>query len=98
PTTDENGRQRNDYLTEEQLNSMNAERKSQGLEPVKATRAEFNLPLWITPNSQKFESVLNATVGNKLIRLKMPGFSSPVASEQGFKYMEEQDYTKGSII
>src|SRR5690606_27083902 len=33
PTTDENGRQRNDYLTEEQLNSMNAERKSQGLEP-----------------------------------------------------------------
>lgn len=65
---------------------------------IKANKADFKLPLWITPNSQKFESVLNAIVGNKIIRLKMPGFSSPVASEQGFSYVNEDDYTEGGII
>lgn len=88
PTKNSNGKLYNRYLSKEEVDNENA----------KPTRADFKLPLWITPNSQKFESVLNATVGNKLIKLKMPGFSSPVASEQGFKYLEEKDYNKGGII
>jgi hypothetical protein len=88
PTKDANGKLYNRYLSKEEVDNENA----------KPTRADFKLPLWITPNSQKFESVLNAIVGNKLIKLKMPGFSSPVASEQGFKYLEEKDYNKGGII
>lgn len=88
PTKDANGKLYNRYLSKEEVNS----------EGARPTRADFKLPLWITPNSQKFESVLNSAVGNKLIKLKMPGFSSPVASEQGFKYLEEKDYKKGGII
>lgn len=82
----ENGE--NLYLTKEELGSL------------VSTRAEFKLPIWITPNSRKFESVLNSMVKNAMIRLKFPGFSSPVASEQGFKLTEDTNisginYLKG---
>lgn len=47
-------------------------------------KAEFKIPLYMTPNSKKFESVLNSVVNKALINLTLPGFSSPVASQQGF--------------
>ena len=37
---------------------------------LEATRAEFNLPIWLSPNSHKFESVLNSIVSNKMVHLK----------------------------
>lgn len=58
-------------------------------------KAEFKIPLYMTPNSKKFESVLNAVVNKSLINLKLPGFSSPVASQQGFDikgYQENTEY------
>ena len=76
-----NGKYVNKYYTKSQL-------QEQGL---KATSAEFNIPIWMSPNSRKFESVLNSIVNNKLINLKLPGFSSPVASQEGFRIKEESD-------
>ena len=58
---------------------------------LKPTRAEFNIPIWMSPNSRKFESVLNSIVNNKLVNLKLPGFSSPVASQEGFTFKEIDD-------
>lgn len=62
-------------------------------ENVKFDRAEFNIPIWMSPNSRKFESVLNSIVNNKLVNLKLPGYSSPVASQEGFTIQEDYDST-----
>ncbi len=49
-------------------------------------RAEFKMPIFMSPNSRKFESVLNSVISKNSINLKLPGFSSPVASQEGFDY------------
>lgn len=54
-----------------------------GLVPFKA---EFKIPIFMTPNSRKFESVLNSVINKNSINLKLPGFSSPVASQEGFDF------------
>lgn len=53
--------------------------------------ADFKIPLFITPNSQKFESVFNAIIAKSSINLKTNGFSSPVASQQGFSLSDYND-------
>ena len=55
--------------------------------------AEFEIPLWISPNSQKFESVMNSIINNRFIKLKISGSSSPVGSEEGFRLKELKDLT-----
>lgn len=96
-TKDDAGKPQINYYNKTQLAEINKSRLENNLPTVTPTKGQFNLPLWITPNSRKFESVLNATVGNKLIRLKLPGFSSPVASQEGFTYQELENYTGGGI-
>lgn len=96
-TKDATGTKKIDYFNKAELAELNKTRLESNLPIITPTKGQFNLPLWITPNSRKFESVLNATVGNKLIRLKLPGFSSPVASQEGFKYQELDNYTGGGI-
>lgn len=49
------------------------------------TRAAFKIPLYMMPNSKKFESVLNSVINKNSVNLGLPGFSSPVASQEGFK-------------
>lgn len=49
---------------------------------------QFTLPLWSSANSNRFESLLNAIVTNRLIKLKVPGYSFVVGSEEGFKLKE----------
>ena len=46
---------------------------------------DFKIPIWMLPNSTKFESVLNSIINNNSINLKISGFSGPVASQAGFK-------------
>lgn len=63
-----------------------------GLTPIKAL---FKIPLFMTPNSRKFESVLNSVINKNNINLGMPGFSFPVASQEGFDYKGyTEDYYK----
>jgi len=62
------------YYTKDEVNEK-------GLTP---SGAEFDIPIWISPNSQKFESVLNSIVTNKAVKLKFSGSSSPVGSQEGF--------------
>lgn len=45
----------------------------------------FNIPIWLAPNSNKLESLLNAMVSNKLTRIKLPGAAFVVGSETGYK-------------
>lgn len=81
------------YYTEKEIDELN-------LTPVSA---EFTFPIWLSPNSRKFESVLNSIVTNEFIKLKFPGNSFPVASEEGFvpnKTLDElsKDVRKGIVF
>ncbi len=49
----------------------------------------FEVPLWLSMNSNRYESLLNAIVTNKLAKLKMPGSSFVVASEAGFQQQSD---------
>jgi hypothetical protein len=49
---------------------------------------EFNVPLWLSTNSNRYESLLNAIVNNRLIAHKIPGNSFVAASEHGFGFKE----------
>lgn len=45
---------------------------------------QFNIPLWLSPNSNRYEALLNAIVSNKLAKIKLPGNSYVAGSEAGF--------------
>lgn len=49
---------------------------------------QFNLPLWASSNSNRYESMLNSIITNRLIKMKFPGNSYVVGSEEGFKIQE----------
>ena len=63
-----------------------------------AISAEFKIPLFMTPNSKKFESVLNSVINKNSINLTLPGFSSPVASQEGFDFKIEGQTSSIEIL
>jgi len=48
----------------------------------------FKLPLWLTGNSNKYESMLNALINNKIFKQKLPGNKFVTGSEAGFDVSE----------
>jgi hypothetical protein len=61
--------------------------------------SEFNLPLWASSNSNRYESMLNSIIANRLIKMKFPGNSFVVGSEEGFKMQENfEGVDKSKII
>jgi len=56
----------------------------QDIEGLTLIDGEFNLPLWASSNSNRYESMLNAIITNRIIKMKFPGVSSVVGSEEGF--------------
>lgn len=48
----------------------------------------FITPLWSSANSNRYEAMLNAIVSNRLIKIKFPGNSYVVGSEEGFRFQE----------
>lgn len=61
------------------------------LELTKNT-AEPKVPLFMTPNSRKFESVFSSIINNNSVNLKLPGGASPVASQQNFDFKGFDDF------
>jgi hypothetical protein len=57
----------------------------------------FSLPLWMTPDSNKFESLLNSMFSKRLIELKLPGNAFVVGSEAGLKLKAKSKY-EGKVI
>lgn len=78
------GRKRN--WSESKLVEELEKRVSEGGEMPQVTKAQFKIPLYMMPNSNKFESVLNSMINKSNINLELPGFSSPVASQEGFDF------------
>lgn len=72
--------------TESKLVEELEKRVSEGTELPQVTKAQFKIPLYMMPNSNKFESVLNSMINKSNISLEVPGFSAPVASQEGFDF------------
>lgn len=63
------------------------------------TYYDFKTPLWLATNSDRFESLLNAIVTNRLMNHKMPGNSFVAASENGFSFRSDlKDIEKSKVI
>lgn len=58
----------------------------------------FKSPLWFSGNSNKFESMLNAIIGNKIFKQKLPGNSFVVGSEAGMQFKEGIENVEGNNI
>lgn len=52
------------------------------------TYYEFTMPLWLSANSNRFESLLNAIVTKRTLSHKLPGNSFVAGSEHGYSYKE----------
>ena len=59
---------------------------------------DFKTPLWLTTNSDRFESLLNAIVTNRLMNHKMPGNSFVAGSENGFTFKDNLEGISNSKI
>lgn len=51
---------------------------------------DFNIPLWLSSDSNKFEALMQAIISNRLITLKLPGNSHYTSSSEGFKFKKNE--------
>jgi hypothetical protein len=49
---------------------------------------DFKTPLWLSPDSNRYESLLNSIITNRVMKHKMPGNGYVAGSESGFKFQE----------
>lgn len=60
-------------------------------------KIDFNIPLWLSSGSNKFEALLQAIISNRLIVLKLPGNSHYTSSSEGFSFRKEDIVSLESI-
>lgn len=59
----------------------------------------FKLPLWFSANSNKYESMFNAIINNRIFKQKLPGNGMVVGSESGFQVKDNfEGVDKSRII
>jgi len=59
---------------------------------------EFKTPLWLSSDSNRYESLLNSIITNRLMKHKMPGNGFIAGSESGFKFKSELEGIEKSRI
>lgn len=50
------------------------------------------------PSSSKIEALLNSIVKNRILKMKFPGYSFILGSEEGYQIIDDFDRYKGSIV
>ena len=55
---------------------------------------EFKTPLWLSPDKNRYEALLNSIVGNRLMKFKIPGLSYVAGSESGVQMSEDLNSLK----
>lgn len=81
-------------FSENDMKSLNLEKKVIDGKDV----YHFKLPLWFSGNSNKFESMLNAIINNKVFKQKLPGNPFVVGSEAGLQLREGVENIKDNKI
>lgn len=51
----------------------------------------FKFPLWALPSANKYEALLLSIVDNRVRKIKIPGMSYVLGSEEGFKIKSEEE-------
>ena len=59
---------------------------------------EFKTPLWLSSDSNRYESLLNAIITNRIMKHKMPGNGFVAGSEAGFSFKENLEGVDKSRI
>ena len=73
--------------------------KSLELQPNTNGDYHFKLPLWLTGNSDKFESLLTSVVSNTFFKHKLPGYSFVTTSGEGMQIQENfEGIDQNSVI
>lgn len=54
----------------------------------------FELPLWLSNNSYKFEQLLNSIIESRVTDVKMPGVSYVAVSSEGFSIKSEEEFAQ----
>jgi hypothetical protein len=92
-------------LQQEALNKGYSKQNIDALEiqfegnPDNPTGFRFAMALWLTPDSNKFESMLNSIVTNRILKIKLPGASYVAGSEAGFKFQNGfENVDKNKIV
>lgn len=95
----EDGTSSNQKKTNEKIQEMLEEEADKRDYPQQDKRAlkldkngDFWMPLWASGNSDRHESMLNSIITNKMVKIKFPGYSYVLGSEEGFR---EQTGTGG---
>ena len=52
------------------------------------TYLDFKVPLWLSPNSNKYEALLNSLITNRVMQFKIPGNGLIAGSEHGLRKQE----------
>jgi hypothetical protein len=81
-------------FSENDIKALEIEKKNIGNKEV----YHFKLPLWFSGNSNKFESMLNAIINNRVLKQKLPGNSFVVGSEAGIKLSENKEQVGNNIV
>jgi hypothetical protein len=63
--------------------------KALGINP---STGNFEMPLWMSPNSAKFEALLTSIISHRISKIKFPGYSYVVGSENGFKVRNDEQF------
>ena len=48
----------------------------------------FNLPLWLSPNANRYEALLTAIITHRIVKVKFPGYSYVAGSQTGYKWQK----------
>jgi hypothetical protein len=59
---------------------------------------DFKTPLWLSPDSNRYESLLNSIITNRIMKHKMPGAGYVAGSESGFSFQENLSGIEDSRI
>ena len=64
---------------------------------IDETGLETTIPIWITNNADKFESLFLSIVKNRFISIKLPGNGHIVGSSEGFERIDTLDNLSGDV-
>lgn len=66
-----------------------------GIDPETGT---FNLPIWLSPNAQRYEALLAAIITHRMVKVKFPGYSYVAGSQSGFKMQDSMEGIEQSQV
>ncbi len=96
----------NQSINIEKLSELLKKEAKQRGYPLQDTRGldlvdgQFLIPLMFHASSNRYESLLNSIINNRILKIEMPGNGNILGSSEGFKLKEAEGYTipSGTVL